>query len=1185
MLRKTVSIVFLLLLLAASLPGWAQADKTVSLTVTNEKAADVLRKIEKMSETRILFNYSDVNFTVSLKVVNQLPLTAIREVIKGHPLKAEQGNGYIAVTRTDKAQRLDTTDQWLDGQVVSNDGEPVIGAVVFDKESKQRTVTDADGRFRLDAANENFQLEITYLGMKPARWRGHRGDRAHVVMTDDAQQLRDVVVTGYQQLDRRHLTSSVVSKDMSEIEIAGVSDVSKMLEGKIPDLISMTSSGEINATNRIRIRGTSTLIGNREPLWVLDGIILTDPINLSSDVLNDPDYVNRIGNAIAGINPQDIQRIDVLKDAAATALYGTRAANGVIVVTTKSGHQGKPQVAYSSQLTLRKRPYYSDSKINLMSAAERVEFSQYLAESHYAYPSDMAQIGYEEALRQLYAGEISRDEFNASVEKMSRENTDWFNLLCRNSFSQDHSVSISGGSERVRYYTSIGYTGQDEVIKASDNDRYTAMAKINFDVTQKLKVEMNINGNVNTRNYPANNVNPINYAYNTNRIIPAYNEDGSYFKYLRYGNANNDLYGHYGYNILQELENSNTIQHSNSIIATASLRYQPIENLFFNAVFSTNFSNARIEEWHGENSYYVSQLRGSEVTDVPPNTSYLPYGGELQTSHNQTSGWTVRLQGNYNKYLDTDRKHNINVALGLEASSSHYTGDTYTQRGYYKDRGQTFATSIPTTYTTYWNWVSNHVPSRTDNTANLVSAYATLSYSFKQLFTLNVNGRSDGSNQFGSRSNEKILPIWSVSGNANLLNIFNITAPWMSIFALKSSYGEQGNMLDNQTPKLIIRKGQMDTFYNHFLSTVAYFGNPDLKWEKTHSFNVGLETAVFNNRLQFEAEYYYKRTTDAFMNKPISDVNGYESYVVNSGVITNSGFNLTVTGTPVRTKNFYWIASGNLSKIYNKIETAPGTESYQLYDFLNGTAVVKSQPVGTFFSYRFAGLNPNDGGPLFEDWEEHQEEIRSADQYTFYTTILEASGKREPDITGSVNNTLTYRQWRLGTTFLYSFGAKTRLFRLFDGYTSGRQFGSETNADRALRERWMQPGDELKTNIPSIIAGGTPNYEKYNNSWTAAMNYSGPTLSPNAYAMYDYSNVRVVSAGYVKLSTLYLTYELNRAQLDRLKLERLAITLSSYNLHTWCDKALRGQTPIQGGFTEVQLSDTPSFTLGININF
>ena len=1068
------------------------------------------------------------------------------------------------------------------GTVVDEAGEPLIGAHIRDKGNTINAVTDTDGNFRVKVPTEGATLMLTYVGMKPIVQKVKAGQKVKWVMQDDVKLMKDVVITGYQQLDRRNLTSSVTSVDMKDIEIPGISSVDKMLEGRIPDLVLTNNSSEINATPRLRVRGTSTLIGNREPLWVLDGIILTDPVDLSPDVLNDPDYVNRIGNAIAGINPQDIQRIDVLKDAAATALYGTRAANGVIVVTTKSGREGKPTVNYSGQLTLRKRPYYSDGKINLMNSAERVQFSQFLAEEHYAYPSNMSKVGYEEALRQLYPGEITRQEFNTAIEKMKTENTDWFSLLCRNSFSQDHSVSVSGGSDKVRYYTSLGVTQQDDVVRGARNNRYTAMAKINYDISSKLKAELNINGNISSRDYAASDLNVIDYAYNTNRIIPARNADGSYFTYLKY-NTGNDLYGNYPYSILKELDNSSTEQSSNTVITTLNLRYKPIEDLFFNAIFSANVSNSKIDEWHGEDSYYIYALRGT-VDETPKSNSYCPYGGELSRQHTSQKGWTARLQGNYNKYLDAGRKHNINVALGFEASSNKTDGDRYKQRCYFKDRGMSFATNVPTSYTNYWAWMQGNVPVITSAKTNMVSAYTTLTYGYKNLFSVNMNGRYDGSNKFGSRSNEKLLPIWSVSGNANLADIFDIKADWLDMLTLKASYGEQGNMLDDQASELIIRKGSYDGFYNEFTSTVSNFANPDLKWEKTHSTNVGLETAFLHNRIQLGLEYYHKRTTDAFMNKTISEVNGFTSYVVNSGVITNQGFNITLTATPIKTKDFYWILSGNMSKIYNKVTTRPGAESYELNDFLTGKAVVEGMPVGTFYSYRFMGLSPVDGGPLIDIWDERQAELKTADKYTFYTSVLTPTGSREPSITGSFNTTFTYKQWRLGATFLYSAGAKTRLFRMFDGFSSGRVFRSEVNANRDLLNRWMKPGDEERTNIPAIICGGSPHLDVYTKPWTENTNYYGPKLHSNAWTMYDYSDVRVVSANYLKFSNLNLTYEFSKKQLERMRMQRLAITLSAYNIYTFCNKELRGQTPTQGGFTEVQLSDTPSFTLGVNVN-
>jgi hypothetical protein len=394
-------------------------------------------------------------------------------------------------------------------------------------------------------------------------------------------------------------------------------------------------------------------------------------------------------------------------------------------------------------------------------------------------------------------------------------------------------------------------------------------------------------------------------------------------------------------------------------------------------------------------------------------------------------------------------------------------------------------------------------------------------------------------------------------------------------------------MLDNQTSELVIKKGSMDAYYNEMTSTSYAFANPDLKWEKTHSTNLGLEMSFLDNRLQLEAEYYYKRTTDAFLSKTIADINGYESYVVNSGTIVNSGWNFTLTATPVKIKDFYWIFSGNFSKIYNKVKTAPGASTYTLNDFLTGQAVVEGQSIGTFYSYNFAGLSPVDGGPLFYDWEERQSELTNADEYTAYTSVLVPSGKREPDVTGSISNTFTYKQWRLGSTFLYSFGAKTRLFRLFDGINTSA-YSSESNVSRDLLNRWMQPGDEKNTNIPAIIGQGNPAWYLYNSHWGDASSnstWNSATIAYNAWQMYDYSTARVVSADYVKLSSLSLTYEFSERQLQHLGLERLALTLSGYNLKTWTSKELKGQTPTQGGFSEVQLSDTPSWTFGVSVNF
>lgn len=1159
------------------------AQSTVTLSLKSVPVKTLFDQIQKQTGYSFVYSTDDVKSlsTISVTAKDEKVSSVLTRVLSGTGLSFNINKRIITVKQVEdsspKIARI------IRGKVMEEDGTPLPGAAVYPSGYLEYGVsTDENGMFILKNVPAQVKsVTAIMLGMKTEVVMIGKKDKIDIVMLEEVNSLDNVVVTGYQKIDKRYSTSAVTSIKMEDLNVPGFASIDQMMEGKIPDMVMTTNSGEINATPKLRIRGTSTLIGNRSPLWVLDGIVLTDPIDLSPDVLNDPDYVNRVGNAISGINPQDILRIDVLKDAAATALYGTRAANGVIVITTKSGREGKPMVSYTATMSGRRRPYYSDSKINLMNSNERVQFSQFLVDQHYMYPQNMPLVGYENALNKLYSGEFSQSQFNDAVQEMAGLNTDWFDILCHNSLSHDHNASVSGGSDKVRYYVSLGYTGQDDVIKNTVNNRYTGMTKIDVKFSPKFNMQLNINAYQNDRQYNASEINPTDYAYNTSRTIPAYNADGSYSFYKKYTGMMSA--GYLNYNIMNELDNSYQKQEVNNVMATLNLQYNPLSWLHLNGILSVNTSSSTSQKLYGESTYYSSCLRQCELGDTPPVESSMPYGGEYTLSTTRTKGYTARFQMDANKFFGAEMQHLFNVTIGAEASSSLYRGYERTDRGYFPDRGATFVVNVPTSFSEYYRWVSGNVPRITDQKANMISGYATLSYTFKELFTLNANTRYDGSNKFGSRSNEKILPIWSLSGNANIMEIARIKPDWLDFLTFKASYGEQGNMLDNQTPVMVIRKGSMNAYYNEMQTTAAYFANPDLKWEKTHSFNSGIETSILGGRLQLGVEFYHKRTTDAFMSKTISDINGYTSYVVNSGTVINKGFNITMSATPVKVRNFYWILSGNLSKIYNKVTTSPGGETYERRDFLNGTAVVEGQPVGTFYSYKFIGLSSMDGGPIFEDWEDRQSELKNLNNYEAYTRVLVPSGKREADLTGSVGNTFTYRQWRLGVNLTYAFGAKTRLFRLFDSFTSS--YSSESNVSRDLLDRWMKPGDEAHTNIPSIMGSGNPAYYYYSSHWSDSYTYTGPKFDGNAWTMYDYSTARVASADYVKIQNVSLTYEFDKKMLQQMHLGRLALTFSASNLHTFCDSRLRGQTPTQGGFTEIQLGDCPTYTMGLNVEF
>lgn len=375
----------------------------------------------------------------------------------------------------------------------------------------------------------------------------------------------------------------------------------------------------------------------------------------------------------------------------------------------------------------------------------------------------------------------------------------------------------------------------------------------------------------------------------------------------------------------------------------------------------------------------------------------------------------------------------------------------------------------------------------------------------------------------------------------------------------------------------------MNSYYNELYSKVSAFANPDLNWEKTHSFNLALEGSLWKRRLMFGLEYYYKKTIDAFMNKPISDVNGFTSYVVNSGTVVNKGYNMHLTAIPFRNRNFYWSISGSLSRIMNEMKTNPGQEVYNLSSFLQGTAVVKGYPLNTFWSYRFKGLDPQNGGPLFDDGADQRDALEHMDKLSAYTLVLTPSGQREPSITGSLHNSLSYKEWKLNIGLYYSLGAHVRQFKVFKDFVGG--YSSALNIHKTLLDAWDKPGDEHRTQIPAVMGLQSAGYNAYAHHWSSAYNWKGAKLADNSWEMFDYANTRVVSANYLKLSSLSLTYETPEKWLKQYWLKRLAVTVGATNLYTFCHHRLKGQTPTQSGFSEVQLSDTPTYTLGLTINF
>ena len=1170
---KALQVFLLQIMLLISWDVMAQ-DQKVTIHLEQVKIQEVFKEINKQTGLDFVYSAMQLNEIgmVSLDVKDVTVEVALKKLFEGKPFTCKFEMKSIIIRKVETVT-TGKTSRTIRGVITDKSNEPLPGVTVLLKGTSVGTASNTKGEFVLEVTGSVDSLVVTFVGMKTQYVKLLSDkDSYRIRMEYDVEEMQEVVVTGYQTINRKRSTGAITSINADKIMRPGVLSIDQMLEGQIPDMMFMSNSGEVGVVPKIRIRGTSTLIGNREPLWVVDGIVLQDPVNISPEELNNPDYVNRIGNAIAGLNPQDIERLDILKDAAATALYGAKAANGVIVITTKKGHIGKPIISYNMNVSYKRRPRYTDRQIDLMNSKERMEFSKDLVNSGYTFPGGMNMVGYEGLINQLYRGALTYDEFTKQVQYLECLNTDWFDLLTEDAFSHQHTVSISGGTETVRYYSSVGYAKDNDVIKGNNNERYTVALNLNADLSPRISTSLGINGNVTSREYSQDEIAPLDYAYNTSRAIPAFDENGDYYYYQNSGGTANS----FRYNILNELANSSYDQEGSSISFNMTLNVKFTNYLNASVVGSYSTSNTDIEGWWGEKSHHVALLRQSEYGDAPAkgddSESALPFGGELTTNSTRNRNYMLRVQLNLDKYFGQD-KHNVNASVGYEVSSTKYKGNSSTMRGYYKDRGKQFSITTLNDYPAFKAWLeANAYPTISDNLTNLLSAYATVSYSYQSFFTLNGNVRFDGSNKFGDQSNDKLLPIWSISGNYTISEHEWLQRNWIDYIMLKASFGYQGNMLEGQSPTMIIKQLPTDPLYNELVSELSVYPNPNLKWEKTSSFNGGLTFSLFKRRLQMETSVYYKRTKDAFLTKQISTVNGLEEYVVNSGDVKNSGYSIAATIIPVETRDFNWILATSFSNVFNKVETLPVAEQFELNNFLNGTALVKGKPVGTFYSYKFVGLNPTNGYPIFDDMQERQEELEGLTKYDVYTRVLKATGNREPTMSGSINNTLRYKNWRLNMNLAYSLGSKVRLFKLFDSNT----FLPENNVRREFVKRWRKTGDEKNTVIPAP------------NCYLTHYSSSGekiPTIANNSLDMYNYSDIRVVSGNYLKCSTMSLTYEFPMEKLERIKLSRLALNLSATNLFTICSSKLKGQAPQQSGFAEIQLTDRPTYTVGVSVSF
>lgn len=1031
----------------------------------------------------------------------------------------------------------------VQGVVISSeDNLPLIGASVYVKaedlaksgasQSMTGVITDIDGKFTLSVPDNVTRIFCSYVGHDVQEVKLVAGKNQYeIVLSPSAHMLDAVVVTGYQTVERRKLTAAVSKLDISDETIGAVKSIDQALAGQIAGLSVSNISGAPGAPAKIRIRGTASLNGTQDPLWVLDGIPLEGTDIPKLDELND--VTNMRQSSIAGLNPADIENITVLKDAAATAIYGARAANGVIVITTKKGKIGKPVINFSSKFTYT--PQLSTKRLNLMNAEEKVGLELDLIRNNYSPDNKKGGVyGILSGYGQLDAFQSGgwnalSPEAQKEINRLKGINTDWSDILFRDAFNQEYNVSLSGGNEKVTYYTSVGYFKENGNVKGVSMDRFNIVGKTSYKVNRMLKLGASLFANRrNNTTYMTDKyglINPLYYSRRANPYYQPFDADGNYvYDYDIQRNTNTDL----GFNIFEERANTSNEEIINSFSSIFDMELRFNDKLKLTSQFGYQLDKTSKEQIADQESFTMRDLRRlSEYKDG----NFLPEGGVHKANENTNSQMTWKAMGEYRDSFNDI--HELEVMLGTELRKTWY--ETLFSAGYGFDRKTLTTKPIIFPDESYATQFPLHDKTYKENA--YASFFATGSYSLMNRYTLGGSIRFDGSDLFGVDKKYRYLPLYSVSGLWRLSQEpFMQDAKWIDNLVFRASYGIQGNIDKNTSPFLVGKYNVESILPGHLEDMIDINSAPNkkLRWEKTQSVNAGFDFSVLNQAINLSVDYYYRKGTDLIGLHMLPLETGFTSMSVNWASMENKGVEISLSTRNITTKNFSWYTNFNFAYNANKVlrenipeqQTTPSREGY---------------PVGAIFALKTAGLD-EEGYMLFynkkgekvtlkelynlkDEWGIGiaSSDVTPAEEREFYTYI----GSEDSPYTGGFINTFSYKNWELSANFSMNFGGYVRTSPTYD--IINHDFGKNSNRD--ILNRWTP--DNPDATLPALLTN-TKRPEEY--SW-----YDSKTIWKDL-------DIWVKKLNYVRLQNLRLGYRLPEKFTRMLGMNTASVALEGRNL-------------------------------------
>lgn len=1059
----------------------------------------------------------------------------------------------------------------ISGTVVSaEDGEPVIGASVMIQGTKVGTVTDIDGNFTLSANRANPMLEISYIGMVTQKVKGTSNMK--ITLQTDSKTIDEVVVTGMVKVDKRLFSGSTSKIDASSAKIDGVADISRSLEGKAAGVSVQNVSGTFGTAPKIRVRGATSIYGSSKPLWVVDGVIMEDVVDVSSDQLSSGDANTLISSAIAGLNSDDIESFEILKDGSATSVYGARAMAGVIVVTTKKGKAGQAKISYTGEYTMRLKPSYST--FNIMNSQDQMSVYQELQQKGFLNYAEISNANSSGVYGKMYellntydpvTGQFALANTNEARAAYLRDaeyrNTNWFGELFSNSIQHNHSVSITAGTEKAQYYASVSAMYDPGWYNKSQVERYTANFNANYKLSKKLNAGIIGNASYRKQEAPgtisattnpvtgeisrAFDINPYSYALNSSRAL----DPNTY--YTR---------NYSPFNIFHELENNYIDLNVVDFRMQASLSYKPVTKVELTALGAVKYTATTNEHNIKDDSNQAAAYRAMGNSTIQKNNNYLytnpddiyslpvtilPNGGILDRTDNRMFGYDFRASAAYNDVYNED--HIVNLYGAMEVNSVERHATWFRGWGMQYNMGE-----IPS-----WAYAvfkkSQEQGSdyySLENTHERSAAFVGVAtYSWKRRYSLTGTYRYEGTNRMGKSRSARWLPTWNLSGawNAHEESWFEKLKPVLSNFTAKLSY----SLTADRGPSSITNSRAVIKADNPWRPSasdkesslyIAWLANNDLTYEKKHELNFGIDAGFLNNRINFTFDIYTRRNYDLIGATNTMGIGGESTKYGNVAKMKSNGVELSLNTVNIKTKDFTWSTDFIYSHMHNEV-TELNTYN-RLYDYISGYGfTMPGYPQRSLFSIPFAGLN-NEGLPTFYD-PDGNITVTGIDMQEYdpeRLKFLKYEGPADPTDVGSLGNIFRYKNLTLNLFITYSFGNVVRLDPVFSS-----SYSDLSATPKEFNNRWIKPGDEKFTNIPVIASK-----QQLNN--IADLD--------RAYQSYNYSTARVAKGDFIRMKEISLAYEFPKTITQALNIANLSLKLQATNLFLlYADKKLNGQDP------------------------